>query len=313
MFPVREFNYRESTEIIHGLFLGSMEYAFGQFELYTKSIKHVVSTVSFNQFPSETDEKVKYYFIPMDDTEEQDLLLTLNKTYDIIFNCLIMKKENTLVRCQSGISRSASIVIGFLMRHYSYSYVEADRLVRQKCPTIEPNINFKQQLAIYEFIKYQPTMSNIFFKQYLFTRFVMHKLFKKENYRALFLNELEKEEIPLNSIKFKCKICRNILFYEKDVIRSDLDQYRILPTKWMFNNSFNYFKESGKLYCEKCLAKIGHVNWNSANPERVHFYTQGYHWQKITMTQHSLYVPIIFSINAKKIDKIDTELTNKCN
>lgn len=291
-------NPMEISEIMDGLFLGSIESIFNLDGLNYRSIKHVISALSDNPFNCEF--QFNHYFIPMDDTEEQNLLFILNRTYDLIFNCL-NKNENILVHCQSGISRSAAIVIGFLMRQYSYCYFDAYHLVLAKRPIIKPNVNFQKQLAIYELINHQITMSNIWFKRFLFAHFVKNNLFQIQYHRNLFRNELKNEEIQFSSVRFRCKLCRNILFGENDVIRYDQNVCHIFPTKWILNN--DYFHNSGNLYCEKCSAKIGFVNWDK---KKIQYEKITFNIRNIDSSTelNNIELPMIFSINIRRIDKI---------
>ncbi len=51
-----------------------------------------------------------------------------------------------LVHCVSGISRSASIVIAYIMDKYKMNYDQAFSYVKTKRTTIRPNTNFVEQL-----------------------------------------------------------------------------------------------------------------------------------------------------------------------
>lgn len=55
-----------------------------------------------------------------------------------------------LVHCQAGISRSASIVISYLMERFSMSYDEARKYLKARRPQIDPNDGFVKQLKSYE-------------------------------------------------------------------------------------------------------------------------------------------------------------------
>jgi Dual specificity phosphatase, catalytic domain len=55
-----------------------------------------------------------------------------------------------LVHCQAGVSRSASVVIAYLMRRDHLSAKHALALVRKARPRIFPNAGFHQQLQLYE-------------------------------------------------------------------------------------------------------------------------------------------------------------------
>jgi hypothetical protein len=54
------------------------------------------------------------------------------------------------VHCYAGVSRSATLVIAYLMCHRGLSLIEAMRRVRRARPVICPNTGFMEQLAVYE-------------------------------------------------------------------------------------------------------------------------------------------------------------------
>ena len=63
----------------------------------------------------------------------------------------IIKKENiVLVNCVAGVSRSATIVIAYLMKYYKLDLKTAFLLVRKRRERICPNKKFMQCLLDYE-------------------------------------------------------------------------------------------------------------------------------------------------------------------
>ena len=61
-----------------------------------------------------------------------------------------LKDKNVLVHCHMGISRSASLVLAYLMRKFGVSLDEAYQHTVGIRDTIEPNSTFWKQLQRYE-------------------------------------------------------------------------------------------------------------------------------------------------------------------
>jgi len=93
------------------------------------------------------EDTVKYHRIPIDDSESEDIL-------DQIPSALNFIEENlpggVLVHCQRGQSRSASIVIAYLMKKNKWNCVTALEHLKQARPACGPNTGFLRQLRFFE-------------------------------------------------------------------------------------------------------------------------------------------------------------------
>ncbi|CDW78924.1 protein-tyrosine phosphatase [Stylonychia lemnae] len=62
----------------------------------------------------------------------------------------VSKNGKVFVHCYAGVSRSATIVIAYLMLEHGLSFSAAIKLVKSKRPFINPNDGFRKQLLLFE-------------------------------------------------------------------------------------------------------------------------------------------------------------------
>lgn len=92
---------------------------------------------------------VEYHFVDVDDHERSDIKIHFDPCIDFIHKH-IMLGSSVFVHCAAGVSRSASIVIAYLMRKKVMTYERAFRHLRASRPIIDPNNGFRKQLREYE-------------------------------------------------------------------------------------------------------------------------------------------------------------------
>lgn len=69
--------------------------------------------------------------------------------FDDICSCIqqaFERREPVLVHCMAGISRSATFVLAFLMKHRGMRLLEAFEYVLERRPIVQPNVGFARQL-----------------------------------------------------------------------------------------------------------------------------------------------------------------------
>jgi protein-tyrosine phosphatase len=135
------------SKIEENLYLGDYESAKDELLLRRLNIGYVLSVITADiELP--IYKGITYFRIPADDIEEQDLLTHFSTTNDYIRNCQ-HRGGNVLVHCLAGISRSATVVIAYIMKKYRMSYTNAENYVSCKRSIIAPNEGFVRQLKVY--------------------------------------------------------------------------------------------------------------------------------------------------------------------
>ncbi|KAJ3318685.1 Dual specificity protein phosphatase 16 [Boothiomyces sp. JEL0866] len=82
-------------------------------------------------------------------THCQDILPVIEEAIGIIQKCR-NEKKTVLVHCQQGVSRSAALVIGYIMKTQKVSCQIAYDFVRKQAPKISPNVSLIAQLVAME-------------------------------------------------------------------------------------------------------------------------------------------------------------------
>ncbi|KAI5639980.1 dual specificity phosphatase, catalytic domain-containing protein [Phthorimaea operculella] len=141
------------SEIIPGLYLSNARAACDKDILRNLNITHVL-TIEAHRLPTSTFENsnITTLFIMAYDNAFTNLL-----PYFPVTNAFIqegLKKGNVLVHCHYGVSRSATIVIAYLMEKYKLSYEQAYNFVRSRRRFIHPNCGFVAQLKQYGDLNY---------------------------------------------------------------------------------------------------------------------------------------------------------------
>uniref|UniRef100_A0A4W6CQ68 Protein phosphatase Slingshot homolog 1 n=1 Tax=Lates calcarifer TaxID=8187 RepID=A0A4W6CQ68_LATCA len=137
----------KATLIFDHVYLGSEWNASNLEELRDCGVGYILNVTREidNFFPG----MFSYHNVRVYDEDATDLLAHWNDTYNFIVKA---KKNNSkcLVHCKMGVSRSASTVIAYAMKEYSWSLEKAYNFVKQKRSIAQPNAGFMRQLAEYE-------------------------------------------------------------------------------------------------------------------------------------------------------------------
>ena len=156
IFPAKD----EVNHIVDNIYLGDYRIA-SHYSLLKELRLHHIINCTF-EIPSEFPNDFSYLNISIEDSTSQDITHSLDEAYSFLTqhvrddnnNNNNNSRDNILVHCVQGKSRSASIVIYYLMKKYNYTYDRALELLRSKRSVVNPNKGFERQLRQFEQINF---------------------------------------------------------------------------------------------------------------------------------------------------------------
>lgn len=80
---------------------------------------------------------------------EDDILKDFRKAFEFIDEA-VQKGQGVLIHCKQGISRSATLAIGYVMKKNNLEFQQAYDYVKSRSPSISPNMIFIYQLMEYQ-------------------------------------------------------------------------------------------------------------------------------------------------------------------
>ncbi|ELP94043.1 dual specificity phosphatase DUPD1, putative [Entamoeba invadens IP1] len=129
------------NEIAPHLYLGSME---ATVKPTLRELK-IHAVLSIGVKPLYNSKKVIYLYIPCGDTPTDNIAQHFSEAFEFI-DQYISEEKNVLVHCVAGVSRSASIVISYIMKKMKMTFPEAFQTVKDKRLCVCPNPGFTEQL-----------------------------------------------------------------------------------------------------------------------------------------------------------------------
>ncbi|CAG2105500.1 unnamed protein product [Medioppia subpectinata] len=234
--------------------------------LRERGIRGILTVMDEPLAPKEKYNEITYHYIEADDYTDQDLLTRFVDAYDII-GSYTRAKTGVLVHCAAGISRSATIVISYLMRELRMTFAATMTLVRTGRPIISPNEGFQRQLSLYEWMGCRLDANDRRFRQYLLKMFVPSDCRQLSQYfeRLLYV-ENSTANLQLG-LKYVCKECGQKLFHEIHVLKNaNADQIAgnhvcgrvfIEPQRWMSELlQSNHSTQVVTIKCQKCAQPV---------------------------------------------------------
>ncbi|XP_004701247.1 dual specificity protein phosphatase 13-like [Echinops telfairi] len=137
-------------EVWPNLFIGDVATANNRFELWKLGITHVLNAAHGGLYsqgsPDYYGTSVSYLGVPAHDLPTFNISAYFSSAADFIHRALSTPGAKVLVHCVVGVSRSATLVLAYLMQHHQLSLRQAVSTVRQH-RWVFPNRGFLRQLC----------------------------------------------------------------------------------------------------------------------------------------------------------------------
>lgn len=141
---------RVMQEILPKLWLGPYASGKKRDELREKNITHIMIVRSAKEriIAAKYPEDFKYHIVEILDVPHVSLLPYLGECKRFLDEG--RANGGVLVHCDSGISRSAAVVIAYVMHELRMTYDQAFQYVSDRRCCVHPNLGFMHQLSEYE-------------------------------------------------------------------------------------------------------------------------------------------------------------------
>ncbi|XP_048481610.1 dual specificity protein phosphatase MPK-4 [Plutella xylostella] len=196
------------------LYLGNLACARDRDTLQRLGVTHLL-TIDVVPLPRAVLDTTKLHveYLKLADVPKEDLITHLPATNEYIKKA-ISNGGTVLVHCYFGVSRSAAVVIAYIMDKYKLRYDDAFTLVKGKRRFVAPNVGFVAQLKLFGHMGCEINKEDPRFKQFRL-RLAGQKLKEVKILPQSFL-ELVKEDPGLarerpSPLVYRCASCRRVL------------------------------------------------------------------------------------------------------
>ncbi|DBA89125.1 hypothetical protein WJX77_003176 [Trebouxia sp. C0004] len=318
-----------ACELRKGLFIGGLTVLKSAAEL---GISHVLSVI--NDMPDLTTRvwqlSMKHMLIDMPDMAEANLLPHFQQAVKFISSA-IGSNGKVLVHCQAGVSRSACVVLAYLMTTERTSMESALASVRHVYPYASPNEGFLQQLQLWQEMGYVFKPDHPGYNLVTMRQLAM-RYDAGEEIASITANLAVPSESTPQGMLYRCRKCRRLLATQNNVVpvsegpgsiafkhrkRSkvgseqgeDRGSLWVEPMQWMQELSDG--ATQGKLYCPGCKARLGSFNWAGSQSESGAWVTPAFqlHHSKVDAMSAQAAAPL--NIRRPLIGPTTTRSTSK--
>lgn len=216
--------------VLENLYISSIQEAENKELLEKHKITHILSCCHM-----EPKKDFVHKILPIYDLETEDISKYFEESVDFINKGL--EKGAVLVHCQAGVSRSATILIYYLIKQEKLNLKESYLFLKSKRDIISPNEGFKRQLIKFQPKEIQKLRKKVHCKMCRYELFDISDTIEHESGKNRKRFAKKKENIT-------DKIVCNKLYLDKMDWMGDLSELE------------------GIFCCPKCSTKIGGYKWD---------------------------------------------------
>ena len=132
---------KDPTHIIDNIFLGNSFNSSNILTLKKFGIEKIINVTQ--EIPNSFEDEIEYLRVPIRDTRDNFIETHLEDTYNFIMK---NNKHQLLVHCYMGSSRSAAVVVYYLIKNKNLSLDDAINYVNLKRDLVNINENFVNEL-----------------------------------------------------------------------------------------------------------------------------------------------------------------------
>lgn len=135
--------YSSPTFICDNIYIGNINSVSDYDKLKDFGIQKII--IAGSGLLNKVNSRFQHIELLIDDSLEQNIVPHI----DIALNFInAYRDDKILIHCCSGISRSATIILAYLIRKYNMSFSDAETFLKSKYIKAKPNSNFVSQLKL---------------------------------------------------------------------------------------------------------------------------------------------------------------------
>ena len=138
-------NYQVLNEIEEKLWLGNSFAAGDIQDLKKKGIKKILTVMNGQPHKYKKEDGFNHKIIELMDMSSENIIKYFGECLQFIEG-----DDKILVHCAAGASRSATVVIAYIMWKKKMEFMDALQYVQKKRPIVWPNPGFKEQLKMFQ-------------------------------------------------------------------------------------------------------------------------------------------------------------------